>query len=112
MTVEEFLAKHPVSVYHRTSFQDGTVVAVLSNPNVHPGEYGVGEEALYRTLLKGRAHQRICAQDVRNNAEIAVRERALSEVQAEKIQRRLSLNTPNLNAPPPLFVVKNDPEPG
>lgn len=111
MLTEEFFEKYPISVYHGTHFQDGTIGAKFSNPKIDGGIYLLSEQGMFEGIQKARNHQRRCPWDNRNLAEIAVKERALIEVQTEKRLHGLPLDAPPLQGPFVLTVIPGGREP-
>jgi len=118
LLTEAFFKEHPVSKYHGTRFQDGNVHARMSNPMVAARMgasaeriYALTEAAMFEMILQARGHQRRCPIDTRNLAELAVHEKALVEVQAEKTRCGLPLDAPSLKGPFVLTVIPGGQEP-
>lgn len=102
---EEFFKQYPISIYHGTRVQDGTVHARFTNPRVADGIYGVTEPWLHKGIMQAREHQARFAEDNRNAAELEVKERALREVQAEKRRLGMPLESPRLDGGPPVLML-------
>jgi hypothetical protein len=111
LLTEEFFKKWPVTKYHGTHIQDGTVIAKLSNPLVDEGKFGGTEVGLHESIEQARTHQKRCPWDNRNLQEIAVYEKALAEVQAEKSRLGMPLDSPPIKGPFVLTVIPGGREP-
>jgi len=103
---EEFNKLYPVTKYHGTLQMEGTVVAKMTNPNVSSNLYAIDEWCLHDCVLSCRDHQRICPQDGSNLASLGTYERAMREVQAEKLRLGISLERPLLDAKPDLTLIQ------
>lgn len=90
----DFFEKFPIFIFHRTHHQEGTVVALFTNPRVAEGIYAVSEKGLYDAIVEALEHQRHYPMDNHNAINLQVNKRALRELQAEKIRYGLPLDAP------------------
>ena len=97
MLGDEFLKTYPVSEFHGTWVQDGTVIGRFSNSMVADDIYGLTENYLFNRIKHFRDHQRYCPEDTRNAAELKIKERGLEEIQSEKIRLGIPLDAPPLS---------------
>jgi len=103
----EYYKNHRPMAFHGTGVAHDGVRGIFTKATVNNARpFLVSEREIYETLLLTIEHLKLCPQNRAAEVNLFHLERAMIEIQEEKVERHDPLDTPRYAQPPQLRVVK------